>query len=219
MAVILFVVFGVIALIVVIASLVMAGKRRDTMRAFAADCSLTYYRHDPFNIEDRFAFFSLFNKGHSKKATNVLSGVYRGHEYVACDYRYVTGSGKNRSTHNQSVCICKLDHSFPGLQLRPENFLDKAAGFFGFDDIDFESDEFSRKFFVKSENKKFAYDVCHPRMMEWLLVNRGWHLEMTNRCMMVQDGRTWQAKKFRSAFNYVESFLERIPEFVIKEYE
>ena len=60
----------------------------------------------------------------------------------------------------------------PDLLIRPEGFFDKVAGAFGFDDIDFESEEFSRAFFVKSSDKRFAYDVLHPRMLELLMAER-----------------------------------------------
>jgi hypothetical protein len=39
----------------------------------------------------------------------------------------------------------------------------------GYDDIDFESVEFSKAFTVRSKDKKFAYDICHPRMMDYML--------------------------------------------------
>jgi hypothetical protein len=52
-----------------------------------------------------------------------------------------------------------------------EGFWSKVAQAFGYDDIDFESAEFSRRFCVRSRDKKFAYDFCHARMMEFLLAN------------------------------------------------
>ena len=39
----------------------------------------------------------------------------------------------------------------------------------GFDDIDFESLEFSKRYKVKSHNKKFAYDFCNAQMIDYLL--------------------------------------------------
>ena len=41
---------------------------------------------------------------------------------------------------------------------------------FGYQDIKFESAEFSKTFCVRSPDKKFAYDVCNAKMMEYLLV-------------------------------------------------
>jgi hypothetical protein len=52
----------------------------------------------------------------------------------------------------------------PSLLIRREDIGDKLIGGLGFDDIDFESEEFSRDFWVKSDNRRHAYGVIHPRM-------------------------------------------------------
>ena len=76
--------------------------------------------------------------------------------------------------------------------------MDKIAGALGFHDINFESSEFSRKFHIKCADKKFAYDVIHPRMMEFLLAaaQRG-DIEpvmIYGGCCLMTDGRTtWKA--------------------------
>jgi hypothetical protein len=46
------------------------------------------------------------------------------------------------------------------------------------DEIEFESAEFSRIYCVRSGDKRFAYDVCNPQMMEYLLVNRDLQIEI-----------------------------------------
>ena len=79
------------------------------------------------------------------------------------DYQYTTGSGKNRSTHNKGLVIIGCDHPTIPLQIRRENPFDKVGEFLGMDDIDFESAEFSRKFYVKSSDRKSAYDVINAR--------------------------------------------------------
>jgi len=35
-----------------------------------------------------------------------------------------------------------------------------------------ESEEFNRAFKIKTAQNKFAYDVLHPRMMEWMLADQ-----------------------------------------------
>ena len=90
------------------------------------------------------------------------------------DYHYQTTSsnGKQTTTHHHyfSYCLIELPYaSLPDLRIRREGIFDSLAGAFGFDDIDFESAEFSKRFHVKSSDKRFAYDVVHPAMMEFLL--------------------------------------------------
>jgi hypothetical protein len=60
----------------------------------------------------------------------------------------------------------------------------------GYDDIDFESHEFSRAFCVRSSDRKFAYDVCNARMMEFLLENRELCVEIENNVLaLLFDGK------------------------------
>ena len=79
--------------------------------------------------------------------------------------------------------VLQLPQSFPELTLSREGFLSKIAQAFGYDDIDFESKEFSDKFCVRSRDKKFAYDVCNPRMMEYLLANSDLALQIEGQAL------------------------------------
>ena len=62
-------------------------------------------------------------------------------------------SGKSTQTHTYrfSYLIAHVPFAgVPALLNRREGMFDKIAGAFGFDDIDYESAEFSRRFQVKS---------------------------------------------------------------------
>jgi hypothetical protein len=76
------------------------------------------------------------------------------------------------------------------LLIRPENFLDKAAGLIGFEDIDLDNAEFNRKFHVSADDKKFAYDVLNQRLMEFLLTRSGITIELAaDRILFSYDSR------------------------------
>ena len=61
----------------------------------------------------------------------------------------------------------------------PESFLDRFVGRLTNSDIELESEDFNRAFTVTCPDRKFASDVLHPRMMEFLLQHRdlGWRFE------------------------------------------
>ena len=67
----------------------------------------------------------------------------------------------------------------PPLRVDPEDFLDRFVGRITGNDIDLESEEFNRAFTVSCPDRKFASDVLHPQMMEFLLQHRqlGWRFE------------------------------------------
>jgi hypothetical protein len=84
----------------------------------------------------------------------------------------------------------------------------------GFDDIDFESEEFSRAFYVTSDNKKFAYDVIHQKMMEYLLANKRWSVEMHNQTVMISDNGTLPPEQLLSGIEFIRGFLSIFPEYL-----
>ena len=114
---------------------------------------------------------------------------------MAFDYHYETHStdskGNRHTQHHWfSFFILTLPAVFPELTIRREGFFTKIAEVFGYQDIEFESAEFSKTFNVRSPDKKFAYDVCNAQMMEYLLANRDLSLEIENSALaMAFDSR------------------------------
>lgn len=48
----------------------------------------------------------------------------------------------------------------------------KLLGLVGVRDLQLESEDFNKKFHIRTENDRFAYDILHPRMMEWMLADQ-----------------------------------------------
>ena len=215
-----------------------AKKRREALRALAHELGLMFSEDDPLagqsyeqsqgwlaslfgsgrsGIPGRFGQFNALAVGDSRKGCNVMWGEHQGRQLCAFDYRYSTGSGKNRSTHRLSAAVVTLECSFSGLLIRPENFFDKIAAVVGFDDINFESHEFSKKFYVKGRDRKLAYDIIDAQMMEYLLRCQGWSIELAGIDIMIWTGGTWKPEEFRTAIATLQGFLDRVPRFVWKE--
>jgi hypothetical protein len=164
--------FAAVVIAVIVIGALQAAKRRQAWQALAQRYGCSFSAAAPFAIDECYPQ-SLFDKGDRRKAYNVLSGKIENQDVMAFDYQYTErrGSGKNRhSTIYHFTCLLLTPPiPFQRLWIRPESFLDRVGEFFGLDDIDFESDEFSRRFFVKCPDKKFAYDILHARAMELLL--------------------------------------------------
>lgn len=158
-----------------------ARKRRDGLSALAQRLNLTFSPDNDYGLVRQFDFLKPFAQGMDRYAYNLLSGNYRGYDVRAFDYHY-EGERKNKNSRSMeyrfSVLILLLPVSCPDLTIRPENFFRKAAEKLGGEDIQFESAEFSKAFRVRCVEKKFAYDICNPRMMEYLLANRDLSIEI-----------------------------------------
>jgi hypothetical protein len=217
------VVFIGLIIAVAIYSYQQAKKRREDLARLAGKLGLRYDAADPCGIANRYAHLGPLAQGHNRSAYNVLHGRYGGHEVKAFDYVYHTTEtstdSQGRTTtrevaHYFSAVLFEVGTAFPSLLIRPENFFDKIAAAIGFDDIDFESAEFSRKFFVKSSDKKFAYDVIHPRMMEYLMDQPGWTLQLEGAHFLVLTGGMFTPDQFAAGMQHAEAFLKQIPDFV-----
>jgi hypothetical protein len=223
-----FVVVGFVALVGVLGVLAWRAhqKRLAAMRALADELGFTFDPGDDHGHDEEYAQFAIFQRGHSRRAFATLRGAVElfGQRCpaVAGDFSYkeTSGSGKNRSTttYTFSYVIVHPPWPSPSLVVRPEGVFDKLKGAFGFDDIDFESEQFSRAFWVESDDKRFAYDVLHPRMMEFLLAERPPMLEIDHGALCLADGsRRWDPETFRARLHFVARFCKLWPRHLLKE--
>jgi len=176
--------------------------------------------------EDDYPQFEVFCRGHSRYAYNTLRGTIH-LDGRACaakmgDYhfRITSGSGKSRSTRTYtfSYLVIQLPYArVPNLLIREEGIFDALAGALGFDDIDFESAEFSRRFHVKSADKRFAYDVVHPGMMEYLLASGPptVDIEEGQCCLLDGDDTCWSPTEFEARLQWAERFFELWPKHLV----
>jgi len=208
--------FIALAAAVIVFGILKARQRRDAMARLAADLGFEYYADDPWGLAERYAMFDLFGRGHSRKASNVLCGELDGRAVVAFDYKYTTGSGKNQSTHHYQGVVLGLPIVAAGLRMRGETAFDRLASWVGWDDIDFESDEFSRRYHVRSEDRRFAYDIFHARLIEHLLACGDVpDLEMKGNLMILYDGQR-DAENVRRLLGIGREIVASIPGYVLK---
>lgn len=108
-------------------------------------------------------------------AFNVLRGHYFGQPLFIFDFQYRLGA--RGGTISQTFFVLVEKKTFPQLLIfNCES--SKAETLFFADQIHFESIDFSQHFHVHSTDKKFAYDVCTPQMIEYLLANKAENIEI-----------------------------------------
>jgi len=224
-----FALLAVVGLAACIGSLYVARARRRALARFARQHGLS------FKAAERLRISKLMNENRlfpdwRLLARNVMRGVYRNRNVLAFDLppdslppSHTTLSPKGGWRENLlSVCRFTLPGEVPKLAVCPMNVLDADLfGFFRTDDrhdMQFESDEFNRAFRVRSDDRKFAFDVCNPAVMTWLLDNREWAVELAPDGLIVRNAALWSREEYQKALDFGVGFLERIPEFVWREY-
>ena len=206
--------FIAIAVVVGILGYISALKRREAMAAVAAKLSLHFAPGKNRDMARRYRFLDKLRRGSSRYAFNILSGSYKGHDLILFDYHYRTGSGKNTQHHYISFFILHLAASFPELVIGPEGLFSKIAQAIGYDDIDFESHEFSRKFCVRSGDKKFAYDVCNNRMIEYLLSNTDLSIEIEGNSLAISFSHRLSPEHIEPNLNRLITVRSLLPEYM-----
>ena len=207
--------FGVVVAVIVFA--VLADRRRtEAMRALAAQLGLRFHARSR-GIPKQFEFLNRISQGHSRYAKNILDGVHRGRQVLIFDYHYTTGSGKNSQHHQFSFFLLRLERSFPEVVVRPEIFLERLGDMLGLGDIDFESIEFSNAFHVQSRDRRLAYDICHPRMMEFLLAHRKTAFEIENDWLAVAMEKCLSPEEILDRITLPHEIRDLFPEHLFAE--
>ena len=132
--------------------------------------------YDP-SILQKYQQFSLFRKGRGKRGKNSLKQTQEDSSIHIFDYRFTTGSGKNKSTHYHTcMYINGTQASFPHFFVRREiavfDFLGKI---FGGQDINFDSDpEFSDSFVLQGNDAdKTRYFFSSQQKRSAFLIYKG----------------------------------------------
>ena len=159
-----FIIFPFFIIIVVfglIAALAIYSWQKDKERTLilqktAAQLGWSFMATAPLNMIPGLERFALFNQGHGKQIKNFMYGEASGTKAAVFDYIYVTGYGKNRQTHSQSVVYLEPTYlTLPYFTLRPENFLLKVFAALGYQDIDFgQRPEFSRQYILRGPDEQ-----------------------------------------------------------------
>lgn len=192
-------------------------KRTQELRALARDLGLSFSQARDSTADKRFARFAMFKRGRSRRAWNIMRGQVElaGHDVnvESGDFRYVVGSGKDQKTYKFSYLVAVNPiGTCPETIVRLEGIFDRVKGMLGFDDIDFESDDFSRKFHVSSDDKRFAYDLISQEMMEYMLENPPSAVELEGELICIANGSTrWKPEDFRASIRWLGGMLQRWP--------
>jgi hypothetical protein len=220
-------VFVAIAAVAAIVAYFGWKAEHERRRALAGVAQRLGFRFDPDDDADHdalYAQFEIFQHGHARVTRNTLTGsidLFGRPCRVRCgDFRYKTrsgGRGGSRTIDFSYVLVQSPWDAPAALVIRPEGISDKMDAAFGSDDIDFESVEFSKLFHVASSDRRFAYDVLHPRMMEYLLAERPPMFVIASGALCLGDGeRTWITQAFARQIAFVQRIAELWPRHLAK---
>jgi len=208
----------VVTVVSTIYGMTQARKRLEGLFALAQRLGLNFSAAEDRELPDRYGFLKQLAQGDDRYAANVLAGNYQENEILAFDYHYATyhtdKSGRHKEDHWFSFFILTLPAVFPDLTIRRDNLFTRVAEVFGYQDIKFESAEFSKAFCVRSQDKKFAYDVCNARMMEYLLANRDLSIEIETNVLALVFNSRLSVDQIEANLQRLVEIRSRLPEYL-----
>ena len=149
-----FIVLGFFCLIIGISIVqsILDKKRREAIKNYCGRHGLSY-KETASNVPSIAWSFSLLSeKGHSNTWQTEMSGNRGDYFFSIFEHHYVTGSGKSRHSHTDTICVLRNSSiNMPQFFVRDESLIfDSLGKLFGGQDINFSEDPvFSRKFVLQ----------------------------------------------------------------------
>lgn len=202
-----------------IAAFLHQKKRRREYEEWAAGRGfLLDSRHD-YSMEQAYPALGCLRSGSDRYAYDILTGQWLGRSIRAFHYHYETysrNSKGHRTTHHHRLTVVSVHSDVPlqQLNIRSEGLLDKFASFFGAEDINFESAEFSRRHHVSAENRRWAYDVLHARSIEYLLGRPPRNIQLYSDFASAWFSSTYDPQQIEESLDTLCGLLDLIPDYV-----
>ena len=167
--------------------------------------------------------FKLFGEGDGRKVELVMSGTHNGRPMRIFDYWYYDESSdgkgsRSRSYHRFTCALLTLPAGCPPLRLTHEDFLTRLGGHLGLHDVEFEYDDFNRRFRVKCNEQKFAFALLDGQMMQWLLETDTFEsLEVVGPWVLLAGTRL-EPTRWLDLGAWLDEFQARVPPVVYTTY-
>ena len=214
--------FVVMAGIMWIALRIWEKRRRESLARQAAKLGLQFKAERDYDLPGQLQFLSRFDEGVDRYAFNIMQGAYRGHPVRCFDYHYAikdhdTGSRRDSAHFYFSVFVLHQPVAFPELEIYPQRYYHRIGQAFGMETINFESPAFNKAFVVRAANRRFAYDVCHPQMMTFLLQNPDINLEIEAHCIAIRYDERQKVDEVQPHLDVLVGIRELMPKHLYAE--
>jgi hypothetical protein len=187
-------------------------KRRRDLAALAKKLQLQFNPNSDFKLAERFSFLTWLNRGVVRYAYNVFHGNHLEYPMTIFDYTFSAG----KYSYYWSAYILEMNAHFPDMIISHESWESRFTEAFGESHIIFESAEFSHAFRVRSSDRKFTFDVCHPKMMEYLLANRDLIIEIRGDAVAVLFEDWLRPEKIEANLSRLIEIQKLLPDYLFK---
>jgi hypothetical protein len=201
-------------------------RQRDAMALKASDLGLHFDGKSDLHTAKKYLHLDQLHDlhGSDEYALNVISGDFQGHPVTLFDFHYATRGvwwwAPSWTIHNYaSFVILNLNKDFPELTIGTEGggLFKMISDAFGGGDIDFESHEFSERYEVRSKNKKFAYDFCNARMIDYLLERPASFIEVEHDTLAMGFDSQHNAERVETGLSHLLKIRSLMPNYLFND--
>jgi hypothetical protein len=200
-----------------------ANRRLREMAALALRRGFTFSSTASYDLAGGFPGFRPLHTGEDSYAYNIIRGTINARSVFAFDYHYQTNTevdkyGQEHAYHYSfSAVIASSNVPLKSLAIRPKGLLTDVA--VGDNAIEFESAEFNERYCVSAVDRRWAYDVLHPRTIELLLDAPAFHIEFDyNGAIAYQgSGARLSVDEMDAAITLLTGILDGLPEYLVQQ--
>ncbi|HUT59218.1 MAG TPA: hypothetical protein VNA25_15320 [Phycisphaerae bacterium] len=188
------------------------------LQAWAAARGLSFTSASSGDLAGRFPEFDWSFPLVGSLTFSVMEGQWQGQSFIGFDqYQLREGLDGESPKHVLSGVILSSSVPLKPLLIRPQALADKVAAALGWEDINLESAEFSRRFHVSAPDRRWAYDVIHPRTMELLLASPPFCVRFGLVHAMAYRTRPLRPRDFELAAELLRGILDGLPDYVVRQ--
>jgi hypothetical protein len=167
------------------------------------------------SFDEQYPHFACLRQGVNRYAYNIHHVDAADGRIIGFDYHFElhdTGTTISGDPHQMfSAVIVPCPFPLQGLLIREESTRDRLAALAGYDDIDFDSHDFSERYFVQAAERRWAYDVLHHRAIQWLLDRETLNIQFGPFGVIGWLDRTFMPGQYEHAAQTIVGLLERMP--------
>ena len=199
-------------------------SRTEALSQKARNIGLDFVPERHASMAKQFRFlehFGAVSGADRESCINVMNGSIDSHSVTVFDYYYViSGTGEwwwapSWQKHRYfSLFIVDMKSDFPELTIAKEGFFSKISQAVGYRDIDFESHEFSKRYVVRSKNKKFAYDFCNAQMIDYLIDRHIIPIEVEKNALALAFDDLYDEGSIESNLRHLAKIRSLIPDYL-----
>ncbi len=206
-----FLIFGLILSAIALISTWLRGSRRlKTVMAVAKLQGLRFLHKDNRNIPQNYSEFICLRQGKKQWAFNLLEGKWDGWPVLAFDYHYSIRFRRRDRHHYFSAVILDSEIPLKPLLILADRKSWQLAREFGFQEISFDSAEFSSDFIVRAADKEWAKKTLNSDVIQFLLNSPRFSIQFNERRLMVFHNDLMEHKDYESAVDVITGVLERL---------